>query len=237
MNFLQLLAAAFAGFKAKINDHVAALPPVEQHEGEVQFTLKAMKRFAADMIATLDSTEAKAKEYVDQFSAEIKASAETELVASGKYVLKTDADAAMTAAVQEKEKEMRDAFTAELATKEKIQGKRKQLVDGKVLPAVMAEKLPDAVLGSDTADAAIETVKGRVTKLKALGLAPEHADKLFSEVAEIALDADGETVFARRLESISQLMAKGRGNGSINPAAGSGGAGAGGVPDDLRSFI
>ena len=243
----ELLAAFLAsiqGIKNQANAMLAGLPPLEQFEAasDISFGIRSLQRYGADLVENAENLAGQMNDFAAQVNAQAAAtaaaSAETALLATGGYVKKADAEAALSAAVEEAKRGTRAAITAEQETAARIAAKRAELVTSKLLPAVTAEKLSDALLTGATADADIAKIQTRCGQLGEIGVTAEAAPAIFEELAGIPVTAEGDALFAGRLVTVRQLAAvKPRPNAAINPAAGAGGKGAGEGRSLLRRLI
>lgn len=231
MKLTELLASFIAGvaaLKAQANTVLAGLPPLEQHEAtsEIAYGIRSLQRYGNELVATAENLEKQMGGFVAQaevaMTAEVTAKAEEVLLAAGNFIKKVDAEAAQVLALAEKEKTMRDTFTAEAAAVTKIKDKRAALVSTKEVALIVAEALPDALLAADDVDAKIGLVKARLTKLTGLGLTPELAPKVFAEVAGLSLDAAGDATFASRFDTIQEARGAKPAAAKVNPLAGAG---------------
>ncbi len=233
----ELLAAflvSIHSIKDQANAMLAGLPPLEQFEAsaDLSYGIRSLQRYGNELVAAADNISSKVSGFAAQatetITAEANAKAQEVLLAAGEFIKKVDAEAAQGLALQGMEKQMRETFTAERVAETKVKTKRAALVAGKTLPLVVAEALPDALLGGETVDADVVKIGARLKKLTDMGLTAEGAPKVFAEVAGISLDDAGEAIFNTRIETIQEARGttKGKGGGG-NPLAGAGAAASG----------
>ena len=227
------LFAAFLASIAKIKDQanaaLAGLPPLEQHEAssEISYGIRSLQRYGAELATQAESLNGMVDKFntdvLTRLTAEAALSAETALLATGDYVKKADAEAALSAAVDEANRGTRAAITAEQELIARIAAKRADLIASKTLPAVTAEKLSDTLLSAATADADISKIKDRCVALNQIGVTAEQAPAIFEELAGIPVSAEGDAAFASRLVTVTQLAKpKPTPASGLNPAAGGG---------------
>lgn len=219
---LQQLTTFITDLKAKANAALAGLPPLEQFEAsaELAYCFRSLTRQANELMQFADLMNQQMTEAAAKIATRVTAEAQTALKASGEYLAKVDHDAAVTAAANAREAEVRQAIQEAAASASLLQSRRKQLVDTKVMPAAAAERLPDTVLTGDDFIANANKVVARLEKLKPFGITAESAPDVVGEVASIPLDAEGDVVLSQRLKLVESAATAQRRTAPVaNPLA------------------
>lgn len=252
----ELLAAflsAIQGIKDQANAMLRGLPPLEQFEAsaEISYGIRALQRYGNELVQNADNLTSKMSEFATRAEEALAngalGKAEASLLekkdADGKpvYVKATDANAALTAALLAKEKEVRGAVTAEMETKTRIAERRTKLVTDKTIPAVAAAKLSDELLGAENCDASVAKVKDRIGRLGKLGLTEQNCEQLVSQAASLPLDEAGEAQFSASLSvceaAVKASRGTGGGGGNLNPLLGAPRPDGGGNGSEVNDYI
>jgi hypothetical protein len=211
------LLSSLDGIRDQCNAMLAGLPPLEQYEAaqELSYGLRSLQSYgrqlasqAENLKSSIKATLAKMKERYDSSA---QASARAALLATGEYVKKADHEAAINAALDSKAKELRTAFEAETVLKETISQRRAEIRAGlSDLPAEAAEKIVNAIsaeiLGADNYKESVEAIKGRIGKVREIGLDPAKAADFTAEVVALPLGEEGDKTAAARCEQVKQLI-------------------------------
>jgi hypothetical protein len=206
------LLASIDGLRDQCNTMLAGLPPLEQYENaqELSYGLRCLQSYGknlANMAAEMKTriTAVKAK-IMANAEAAAKANAEAALLATGGYVKKTDADAALSQAVTNKETEVRNAFAAEQQKQQRVTARRAELIEAKTLPASVVNAISAEMIAAENYKEAVGMVAERVTKIRAIGLDPEKAAEFTAEMVNLPYTDDGKATFTKRVESVQKLM-------------------------------
>lgn len=201
--FLQFLV----DLRAKVNAQLAALPPLEQFEAASQLSwpFKQLMEYGKNLSDTLQEFQGKLDQYNSDTAQKLRGDVQAELLKEGVVLLKADAETAANAARERGIQEERTRHQAELAEAQTIKDRRAQVVQDKVIPAVLAERLGDDVFKGDNFMATVQKIAGRALDISKLGLAPDGANAALAEMASIPADEAGDAVFAQRLATIQQI--------------------------------
>lgn len=180
---------------------------LEANARELENVANDVKKFGQELSA------AQAAEPSEEQLEALKA----KLVAAGDLLSKTDHEAALQTAVAAKETELNAGFAEQQTLATQVENNRAKLGE-KVTNAKVLAAIPAAVLSADNFEVNSAKIIDRFAKLEQMGI---KADGALSEVASMAVDADGDTAFETRTKLWEELS-KG--------AAGSGQGGAGATP-------
>lgn len=225
---IQKLLQLHAELRTNANAALKTLPPIEQFEAnqELSYGLRCMRNMGQEMAEQLERLNKWLTADTEGAFAAAEKAVLSAAIAAGDVLPKADHEAAITAARDGAAKATADDLTAKFEAQLKAAGKRNSLL--KDLPTVVAEKIPDAVLLSAEAGAAIETIKARLNTLAGFGTTAETAAEFVAEVATLPTDAAGTLLFDTRTAPIRvAFQASKPASGKTdpvppNPAAGAG---------------
>lgn len=192
--------------RAKINTVIAGLPPLEQFEAasELSYGLRALQRAAADMLEIAGLLDQRTQTFMTAISAKAEKDAEAKLLANGSYVSKTDAEAAQNAALEKREKEIRDTIAGEATAKAKTAAARAKLVADKVVTETVAASIPDDFFKPEGYEDRFAKLTARLGTIKEKKLTTEP---FLAEMVALPLDEAGDRTFEARIKSVEGLVA------------------------------
>lgn len=222
---LQAFLDLIKDMKAQANATLKAMPPIEQFQAsqELAWCFESLQRQGNSLVEFAENLSKQIGEVANKITSTATAEAKTTLLASGELISKADHDAAVTAAANTRETEVRGAIASDAEKFKLLIVRRDKLVSDKVLPAIAAERMPVVQLEGDGYLANAELVKGRLAKLIPFGITPETAAEAVAEIASIPLGEDGEKIFQGRFKLIESACSASRkatgGGGQLNPLA------------------
>jgi len=207
----EFTADAFAGMIKALRDQVnamrAGLPPLEQFEtaSDLSFGLRSLQNSAANLLDMAEGLADLVTQYSQELTTTAEQSAEADLIAKGEYIKKTDSEAAVKAAAEAKEKEVKDALQAETKVKERVVAARAKLVEDKVCTEAVAARLPDDFFKEEGYTDRVAKITARLKVLADNKI--NHSEEFVTEMAAIPLDAAGDQVFDNRVKAVKGLVA------------------------------
>jgi cell division protein FtsB len=215
-------AEAIRNLEAQINAMLGGLPPLEQYEAasELSYGMRCLRNSAANLITMSSSLSEAVKAYAAKVASQAEASAEAKLLEKGDYIKKTDSEAAVKAAAELKEKEVKDGIEAADAAKTKVLAARAKLVEDKTCTLAVANALPPDFFKEEGYADRVAKLTARLKKLTDDKLT---ADEFVAEMAALPLDEAGDKIFESRVKSVKSLVAssasRGAGGTQTNPLA------------------
>lgn len=212
----------------QVNSMLAGLPPLEQFEAssELSYGLRCLRNSALNFVEMAAALDGVVKQYAAKITSQAEAAAEAKLLEKGEYVKKTDSEAAVQAAGEKKEKEVKDALEAENTAKTKVVAARAKLVEDKTCTQAVADALPADFFKDEGYADRVTKLTARLKKLTDEKLT---ADEFVAEMAALPLDEAGDKTFDARVKSVKSLVASSSsraGSGSqANPLAVGAGSG------------
>lgn len=199
--FLEKLKSMLTTARAKANEALSQLPPLEQVEaaGEIAYGIRCMhssvkyfEETALSFEQSMQSLEAKFTQVVDE-AVDVKLQ---EKLSSNEYMKAADAQESVRLAVEAREREVVERFST-LATR------RKELVTGEnAMPVEVVDVLSEDVLLADDWAMKVGVVRERFSKLAEKKIV---APAVLVDVAKLSLDDAGNEAFTSRMSLIEAV--------------------------------
>jgi hypothetical protein len=192
--------------RAQVNAMLAGLPPLEQFESaqELAYAFRVLTTNAANMLELMESMRASMDQISQKVKVDAEKGAEAKLLEGKEYIKKADADAAATAAADQREKDVRAGLEDEAKALREGETRRTKLVADKVLSETAAKALPADFFKADGYEGRVSKLTARMAKLKAAKV--DHAEPFVAEMLEVAFDEAGDKIVDRRIENVKSVV-------------------------------
>lgn len=210
---LKAMSSAQGELRARVNDALAKLGPIEQIESG-QPVISALREmdWAKNRLEELGKMLQEKIDGLESIVSEVESSVKAKLIESGDVISAADKETLIANAKKEGADEVQEELTNLRASIETYDERMDEIRkgNGEVVASLMKR---DDVVSDDYKDR-VKMLAGRLAKAKELNLDSEQTPRAFQQMVGHSLSEEGESAFNSEVERTKELIASTGGKGN-----------------------